>query len=1646
MSPRPRQVACPPFARTPLATLCVVAMLQSANAATYSVSNEAELRQAIISANASGGAHFIDMRSDITLTAALPPILNTLTLRGNNHTLHGQDLNRLLLIGASDDAGGPRILVQVTNLTLSGGLAQGGLGRDGGGGGMGAGGALLVNSRADVTLNNVKVLDSAAAGGHGSAGTGGGGGGLGANGGTGGAAGGGGLSGTGGAGGASAGGGGGIAGMGGNGTSGPGGGGGMGADGGNGTEGGDGTLPLFWNSNAAGDGSSGLAGGLGGGGGGGTTAGGSAGGGGLGGTSGGAEGGNGGFGGGGGGSDNGAGGQGGFGGGGGGSIAGDGGDGGFGGGGGGSTAGDGGVGGFGGGGGSSTTGNGGDGGFGGGGGAGLSGGTGGIAAGDGGTTGSGGGGSLGGGIFVASGGSLSIVGKSTFTGNDVVTSHGAGDGSDGQSAGSGIFLAGSGNLVMRVKAGDVLEIEDDIADSVGSGLQPASSFEQWNLVITGSGSTAIDTENPAASSNYGLIVLSGNNAIAGDTYISGANVQVNDLGALGGGVVALDDGGLLLADTLTMTQDLVLDNGGGRIGVESGNATLASVVSGTGNIAKTGNGTLVLAGTSTHAGDWYVSGGSLLLDSDSRLGSSGLILDGGTLSFGAAFNDLRTVGLTERGGFIDNNGLDITLSNGFDGWEELLSGTVTLNFTGNGTTLLTGTTQTSGATGVNAGRVEGAIGSGVLTVESGATYALGSADRNIASLTGAGLVDLGNRTLNIRLTDDKTAPPSNFEGQITGAGSLSIVNTTLLPDFDPIRDTDKYLHQSLGAGNDYSGGTSVGLGSLLIITDDSSVGTGPLTLAGGVLSTQQASSHLNITLACGGGIFGDLTYNGVISGVGTFVKYGTGTLTLTNANTFTGNTLVVGEGSYLALANANALGSGNLQLSLGGGLRVLTDTTSLRPIHVLDGVGVVDVGSFDVQSTGGIAGLASDSRLRKEGSGRLLLTGTLDLPAGVDIAAGILQVGNGGTSGGINGNVSIANNAQLVINRDGVLNMSGDISGSGRVDVNGPGTVIFSPATANTFLGGLTVRNGLVGATSEQGLGFGSFTLDDNGGLLLLGSMDRDATIGIGGARLVVAGTSLFTLDGDLLGAGTVTKTGSGTLVYTGQAEQISRMIVDDGILQVGSGLKGGVDSNLTVNSGAGLVFGRDDLTLYRGVIDGDGTVSKRGDGELVLTSDQLFSGLFNVEDGSLRVGLGGTSGSLGGDVALAAGTRLIFDRSDDATFDGGTSGAGFVQKSGPGELVVTGDMAHSGGTLITSGILTIGDGGTTGNITGAVNTIVGTQLAFNRSDDVITAASINGSGTIVQRGDGVLTLAGTNTQSGGVLIEGGRLSVDSDARLGGGELIMDGGLLRYDAAFDDLRNIRLRSNGGGLDTNGFDVSHDGLIAGSGAFVKSGNGTLTLTGTVATPLLSVQGGTLQLGNGSPGGSLTGDIHIAGGATLSLDIIGDLVYTGSLTGNGTFRQLNSGELQLDGNVAAFAGNTVIERGGLQLNGTLGGNLDLFGGTYLHGNATLTGNVLAGSGSEIAPGNSIGVVTIGGDLTLMAGSTTEIEIDGTAASSQSDVINVGGTATLNGTLRILGLPGDYTGTSRTFTFLSASSITGQFASIDDSRLPFFDASVS
>jgi hypothetical protein len=587
----------------------VTVAIDSGTASDGSVGGIGTLSNAIACANADTGFRpvYIYLQTNVTLSGPLSPILGSMVINGNYHTIDGGGTQRIFMVGVDKTtldahSGDGSILasrqsVDFTHLNLINGYAHGG---SGAGGGMGAGGALFVSPSADVTLSGVSFQGNSAVGGNASTSANGGGG-LGGNGGSGG----GGIFGN---GGINSGGGGGIFGNGG--TSG-GGGGGYSGDGGNitnaGTAGGMGVAGL---TGGGGDGAAGAIGGaLGGGGAGGISGGGGGGFGGVGGV--GRAGGGGGVGGGGGGGVDGGGG-GGFGGGGGGS----GGLGGFGGGGGGGGS-NGGNGGFGGGGGFGAS-LGGSGGFGGGGGSGgiSTGGSGGFGGGSGTTSNSGGGGGgagMGGAVFVAKGGSLTVRWSGSEGSSSVAGGAGANGGGNGQAYGAGFFVEGS--PVNFIGGGGGVTIQSAIADLNGSA---GNTTTPDGLGGTG-GATSLVLSNDA------WLRLTGANTFTGGITLSGADSRLDVYGAgtLGAstGSITLNAGTLDLFGT-TQTQKTLDQSGGTLLGgtlnvtdytFTGGTLGLSTRVNASGTASLSGTLAVDTAGVSISAGDTFtlVSAGNL---------------------------------------------------------------------------------------------------------------------------------------------------------------------------------------------------------------------------------------------------------------------------------------------------------------------------------------------------------------------------------------------------------------------------------------------------------------------------------------------------------------------------------------------------------------------------------------------------------------------------------------------------------------------------------------------------------------------------------------------------------------------------------------------------------------------------------------------------------------------------------------------------------------------------------------------------------------------------------------------------------------------------------------------------------------------------
>jgi len=243
----------------------------------------------------------------------------------------------------------------------------------------------------------------------------------------------------------------------------------------------------------------------------------------------------------------------------------------------------------------------------------------------------------------------------------------------------------------------------------------------------------------------------------------------------------------------------------------------------------------------------------------------------------------------------------------------------------------------------------------------------------------------------------------------------------------------------------------------------------------------------------------------------------------------------------------------------------------------------------------------------------------------------------------------------------------------------------------------------------------------------------------------------------------------------------------------------------------------------------------------------------------------------------------------------------------------------------------------------------------------------------------GMVILTGTNTYSGGTDLNGGVLSVASEANLGDvtGGLNFNGGLLQITGtAFKNTqRAIHWGAVGGGFDiadsSNVFNLSQ--VLSGTGSLTKQGAGTLVLSGAnTYTGGTTVSNGVLQ-GDTS---SLQG--NIVNNAAVVFDQANVGSYISTMNGTGALVKQNSGTLTLTGN-NTYSGGTTINQGTLAVDGSLASGVTVNTDGILRGTGVVNGNTSVAG--RLAPGNSPGTLTVNGSVSMASSSKFKIDIDGT-----------------------------------------------------------------
>lgn len=1034
--------------------------------------------------------------------------------------------------------------------------------------------------------------------------------------------------------------------------------------------------------------------------------------------------------------------------------------------------------------------------------------------------------------------------------------------------------------------------------------------------IISSGANVIGGSTGVAKSGSGILTLSGPNTYSGGTILSGGQLNINDGGtssansAIGTGALTIIGGSLgntgpsdvtLLPNNpqfwngnfgysgegynLNLGTGAVTPDASRVINVGANNLTVGGVIGGGAiSLTKTGNGTLTLSGANTFSGGMTLSAGQLNLNNSSAIGTGTFTITGGTIdntsgadltlpnnaqvwggnfSYAGTANGLNLgagpVTLTAtRTVNVDANALTIGGS---------ISGAFGITKTGAGALVLMGanTYGNNGAsdTAVNGGTVvighDQAFGSSRLNIADGVT--LQSSDGTARVITnnlnfgsGVGGHNIFAGTGNLRFTGSAANssskiitvnnPQTEFSGVLSGAMARTVGGTGVL---------------IFSGANTYSQGTTILPGATLQLGNGG--GTGSLSTSGAIVN--DGTLRFNRTNALVQGTHFSST---PITGSGSVVQDGSGTTTLTAANTYFGLTIVNNGALFITPAYQ---ASGDVVVANGATFGVAASSVSSSAA-----VGNLSLGSggattLDFSYT--FAGNPTNAALV---ANVISISGTSTIRIGGSFAVGTFPVLKYNTlSGAFASTVEGPRGVTATLSNDTVnkvLYVTISSLGSGVVWT---GTNSVSPNlwdlnnTVNWLIGG-------VPTTYFENVPPGDAVTFNNlgSGLVLLSNTVSPANVtintdvnytfqGAGGQINSSAGLTK-------VGAGSVTLNVPGT--YSGSTV-LSNDTVRIGANQTMANLAG--DSTINVSAGTPTLTVNNSLnTTFAGNIAGTLVLTKTGDGQLTLPGSQNISGNLFVKAGELVVDSGsigfGAFGSIGQNGAdngtlTLRGTASVTNNNDFNVGDVGTSigtlnlqdnanltvSSFYVGSANSAGSTASGTVNQNGGTVTqtstATGVFAIG-----GRVE---NSSVGAVGVYNLNAGTLNAATAirlggGGAGTFNQNGGLVnvavdINIARFNGSSGTYNLNGGTLRTVrvTSSTMANATLNLNGGVLmaREDnvSLITSLSQVNVRDGGAVIDTAGFNVSiasalqHstiEGDNAIDGGLSKRGEGTLTL--------------------------------------------------------------------------------------------------------------------------------------------------------------------------------------------------------------------------
>lgn len=727
---------------------------------------------------------------------------------------------------------------------------------------------------------------------------------------------------------------------------------------------------------------------------------------------------------------------------------------------------------------------------------------------------------------------------------------------------------------------------------------------------------------------------------------------------------------------------------------------------------------------------------------------------------------------------------------------------------------------------------------------------------------------------------------------------------------------------------------------------------------------------------------------------GTLTKNGTGTLTLTGANSLSGD-VTVNDGT-LALSHAGALAGATTVIvkatnavpfmpfpptSIGGtlsvtGVSVIGDTTLQAGTYTITGANTLSPTTGPAITISSLPAKSGTLTLNTSVAGLnsvKLAGGVIDGPGSLEVAT--LNVSTGRVSATIAGHTAVIDETGLIS-----LNPNG---------INSVPTVATFDA-ANTYSGGTTIAKGTLVAANARALGTGNITVNGT-----FGTAAADTTLTIPTSFHTPGVSASGNPDqGAVLTSGTILTTPNGA------GGVVSNTKNGAGVLHLSSG---------NIYTGATTVSGG---TLTLSTSGSAGTLTPPDTGTLSLASEVATAGDLTLNGGTLS-----------GTGSLAA--RVFDVRAGDIAAK--LTGSGLLIKSGAGTVRLSAVNDYTGGTTVSLGRLVAT---TTGALTGAV-TVSGGLLSLEAGQN-LSRLDVTSTGALDVR-------TGETRVAAGVLA--GNIVVNS-----GATLTLEGAARIDQKADAHPYNVVTGTNGtevlttsvllvnGSLNLIGNDHQL-GLLAGSGNVTLTGGATYSFVASRFTGTI-----TNTSAPETPGSSGSGDAPVSGGYMVT----GLFQSSGNLQGPIAGRVMN-----LDGSALITPASDWSNHGTINVGSgiifalgttphTVGANtVNIASGATLKGLGTITGSVV--NHGVVAPGNSPGVITVGGDFTNAPGATLQIEIAGATPGTGYDVVRYAGSATITGSyLDVVLLNGYVPGTATAFRFLEdtdtatgSPSVIGDFA---------------